>query len=213
MKRRIPYGRTNGVGESLDVLPGDAAWILRRERFYERAIGPLRQPAVYHWQDDNDPHIDVYVLGPTPDRRNETMVTGGMADRPMPGVRAGGPTARRIELLVDLHRPGDWLAVILREIAGLPFRHGAVYGEGTLIEGAGPIRLGSELCHAVLARSDRETLGDFVVEGEIVHFLSVLFISDEELHYARSMGGAALLRMLENAGVGRLLEVGRESVL
>ncbi len=213
MKRRNPDGDANGVDSPLDILPDDAPWILRRERFYERAIGPMRQPAVYHWQDDNDPHIDVYVLGSKPDRTIETMVTGGMADRPMPGVKAGGRTARRVELLVDLPRSADWLAVILREIADVPFRYGVIFTEGTLIEGASPIRPGSELRHAVLARSDWETLGHFVVEGEIVSFLSVLFISDEELHFARAMGGTALLRMLESAGLGRVLEVGRKSVL
>jgi hypothetical protein len=203
----------NGRGGPPAVLTDEAAWVRRRELFYERAIGPLRQPAVYHWQDDNHPHIDVYALAASAGRPHETMVTGGMADRPMPGVRAGRETARRIELMVDVPLATDWMAVILREIAGVPFRYGTVLTEGTLIEGTTPIRSGSALRHAVLADTGRGALDGFVVEGEIVRFLSVLFITAEELRYACAMGSPALLRLLEGAGVGRVLQVGREGVL
>ena len=41
-----------------DIFCGSAKWLLRRERFYETALGPMRQPAVYHFDDDHDPHID-----------------------------------------------------------------------------------------------------------------------------------------------------------
>ncbi len=213
MKRDNPDGPRSDSEDLFAVLTGDAAWLLRRERFYERAIGPLRQPGVYHWEDDNNPHIDVYVLGSSPGRRHETMITGGMADRPMPGLRAGGPTPRRVELLVDLPRAADWMAVILREIAGVPFLYRETFREGTLIEGKAAICRGSILCHAVLAPAGREALQGFVVEGEAVRFLSVLFITDEELHYGRAMGGPALIRLLRGAGGGGLLRVERKSVL
>lgn len=212
MERSNRDGPRDGIGKPLEVMPGNAAWIRRRERFYEWAIGPMHQPAVYHWEDDDDPHIDVYVLGATARRRHETMVTGGMADRPMPGVRAGTEIPRRVELLVEVPHSADRLAVILRQIAGVPFRYGVALTAGSLIMGTSPVRRGSALRHAILASCNREALRHFVVEGEIVEFLSVLFISDEELEYGRAMGGTALLRMLESAGVGRVLEVSRESV-
>ena len=213
MENRSPDSPRNVPGRTSDTLPGEAAWISRRERFYERAIGPLRQPGVFHWDDDDNPHIDVYAHGPTPARPHQTMVTGGMADRPLPGVPAGSATDRRVELIVDLPRSGDWLAIILREIAGVPFRYHAVLTEGTLIMGGRPIRPGSALRHAVLANAERAALSGFVVEGEFVRFLAVLFITDEELHYGRSMGGPALIRMLRNAGVAEVLDVDRESVV
>ena len=79
-----------------DRLPGTlrgaapVEWVLRREAFFERAFGPMRQPGVYHFEDDRNPHIDVYTLSRTKDRPFETLITGGMADRPQPGVKAGG---------------------------------------------------------------------------------------------------------------------------
>ncbi len=213
MERANPDGPRDGTEQSLDTILDNAGWILRRERFYERAIGPMRQPAVYHWEDDNNPHIDVYVLGASPGRPHQTMVTGGMADRPMPGLRAGKRVSRRVELIVDLPRAGDWLAMILRDIAGVPFQYGTFFEEGTLIQGTTSIRPGSALRHAVLANAEHEALQGFVVEGEIVRFLSVVFISDEELHFGRSVGGPALVQLIRNAGMGGVLEEARESVL
>ena len=128
-------------------------------------------------------------------------------------MRAGKRVSRRVELIVDLPRAGDWLAMILREIAGVPFQYGAFFEDGTLIEGTQPIRPDSVLRHAVLANSERGALEGFVVEGEIVRFLSVLFISDEELHFGRAVGGPALVQLIRKAGMGGLLEVARESVL
>jgi Suppressor of fused protein (SUFU) len=213
MERTSPSGAAGGFEDVFDTEPGDALWILRRERFYTRAIGPMRQPAVYHWMDDNNPHIDVYVLGRSPGRHHETMVTGGMADRPMPGVPPGCRTARRVELLVDLPRAEDRVAMILREIASLPFNFGYVFEEGALIEGSGPILPGSRLSHAVLARRKSDSLDGFLVEGENVSFLSVLFISDEELRFGREHGGVALLGELERAGLSETLRVERESLI
>ena len=204
MEREQEKDARNGSGSHPEVLTDEAAWIRRRERFYERAIGPLVQPAVYHWQDDNDPHIDVYVLGPSPECRQETMITGGMADRPMPGMQAGKRIARRVELMVDTPLAAGWLAVLLREIASVPFRYGITLLEGTLIEGTNPIRYGSVLRHAVLADADRSGLDGFVVEGEIVRFLSVLFISAEEMWWKFSPPGFARMTRTLSRGFSSL---------
>jgi hypothetical protein len=203
----------NGSARSPQTPSLEGAWIRRREVFYERAIGPLRPPGIYHWPDDDDPHIDVYVFGGGPDRPYETMITGGMADRPMPGLFAGRDADRRVEVLVSIPRAGLWLAQILREIASVPFRYNSFLSEGALIKGTRPIREDSLLRHAVLANAREEALDRFVVEGEIVRFLTVLFITDEELAFGDRQGGAALLRRLEEAGVPRVLEVTRKSVL
>jgi hypothetical protein len=191
----------------------DARWMRRRERFYEKALGPMRQPGVYHWEDDHDPHIDVYVFGSSGERRHETLVTGGMADRPMPDVPAGNGRPRRVEILLAVDRAEDWAAMILREIASLPFTYGVALCEGALIEGARSIRPGSELKHAVLRRADEPGLDGFVVDGDVVRFLEPVFVTEREFFLGISRGGPALLERLARAEVPRVLDPGRRCLL
>jgi hypothetical protein len=196
-----------------EVLPPGALWLRRREEFYERALGPLRQPAVYHFEDGFDPHVDVYVIGRTATRPHETMITGGMADRPLPGVSPGAESPRRVELVLPLPKAEDWAALILREIAALPFLTGEPIGPGHLIQGSRTIRPDSLLRHVLLVSAEEESLSGFVVEGEIVRFLRPCFITEEEHEYATRAGPDALLRKLLAAGASPVLDTARPSLV
>jgi hypothetical protein len=200
----------------LEEFLSSARWLRRRENFYERALGPPAVPGVFHWQDDHDPHIDVYAHGPTADRAFDVLVTGGMADRPQPGVSFGDPRPRRVELLLPVVHPGTWAAPILREIASLPFAYDTVLEEGHLIQGNGPVRKGSELCNAVIRRAETDgwaDLGGFIVEGDVVEFLIPCFVTEEELRVGVGAGGRRLIEELEAAGIGPVLDPGRKCVL
>lgn len=191
----------------------DGAWIRRRERFYARALGPLRQPGVYHWYDDGNPHIDVYAFARSGERPYETLVTGGMADRPLPGVPLGRGRPRRVELVLRAPRVEDWMAEVLREVAAFPFLPVSGFGEGTMVEGARSLCPGSPLEHAILLDAREPGLDGFIVEGETVAFLSPCFITRREFRFARRHGARRLAERLSRAGVRRLLDKGRKSIL
>jgi len=170
-----------------------SSWLRRRENFYESRLGPLREPSVYHWNEPTDPHVDVYALGTTP---APTLITGGAADRPQPRIRAG-EFARRIELLMCVAEIEPWAASALRSIALVPFVHDMVLGPGSLIRGTGPVRPGAALHHAFLVSEPATTgLGGFVVEGEEVVFLRVLFIAEAEFDLGVAAGPEVLVRAL-----------------
>lgn len=210
--RPCPYcDPSPAVFEGLNL--GDAAWLERRERFYSRVLGPPREPAVYHWDDGLDPHIDVYVHRGTARRPGEVLITGGMSDRTMPRVPCGEDLPRRVEVLVRMDRAEDWAANLLREIAVLPFRHGMPLRAGAVVEGSREIRPGSALRHALLVSATAEEgLGGFVVEGESVEFLAAVFLTEDEFRATFERGPVEVFRRLRAAGAVRL-DPGRPSVL
>lgn len=191
----------------------DARWLLRRERFYERGVAPMRQPAVYHFEDDHDPHIDVYALSRTEARPFETLITGGLADRPQPGVKPGGEDPRRVELLLRMPRIAHWAALALREVASLPFAHGVPLAPGLLIRGNRAIRPGSSLRHGLLGPADEPGLDGFTVDGEAVTFLLLELVTEKEHAFGLREGGEALLGVLRERDVSPLLQLRRPSAL
>lgn len=205
---RYPNRPSPGTGNGGD----QTRWIRRRERFYEKALGPIRQPGVYHWDDDHNPHVDVYVFGASEGRAHEILITGGLADRPLPGVPPDALRPRRVELLAGFVSAKPWGAMILREIAALPFLAGMVLGDGMLIRGSRSIHGDSQLSHALLTRAEEPALSGFVVEGEEVCFLRILFITERELDRGVEEGGHALLTALKKNGVEDVTDLYRPCI-
>ena len=191
----------------------DAPWMRRRESFYERALGPMRQPAVYHWEDDGNPHVDVYAIGRSASRPFETLITGGMADRPQPGVRAGEDLPRRVELVMKIDKGEHWAAMVLRELASLPFLFGVRLSAGAMVRGSRPVQPESNLRHAVLGPAGETGLDGFTVDGEAVTFLLVHLVTEAELERGVEAGGGALLSLLAERSVSPVVDVGRSSVV
>ena len=52
------------IEKELGVTTNESAWLKRREDFYAMAFGPIQMPGCYHWNDDHNPHIDIYALTP-----------------------------------------------------------------------------------------------------------------------------------------------------
>ncbi|MCU0724746.1 MAG: suppressor of fused domain protein [Planctomycetes bacterium] len=190
----------------------DARWLLRRERFYEHGLAPMRQPAVYHFDDDHDPHIDVYALARTPQRPFETLITGGLADRPQPGVRAGEGFPRRVELLLRTPAAEEWAVLILREIASLPFAFDLRLAPGVIIRGSRAVRPGSTLCHGLLGPAGEPGLDGFTVDGEPVAFLLLELVTEAELVRGVREGGLALLAALREHKVDPVVDLHRASI-
>jgi hypothetical protein len=186
--------------------------MVRREECYRRALGPPREPSVYHFEDDHDPHVDVYVHARTPLRPFETMITGGLSDRPLPGVPRNSVLPRRVELLLRMSSADHWGATVLRVIAYLAFRAGVPLAPGTVIEGE-PIAEGSLLCHALLLPGREKGLEGFRVADERVAFLNVTFLTEEELEWGLRNGGFELEKVLEEAGRLTVVDPWRTSVV
>lgn len=201
----LPYPGSGNGGDQ-------TRWIQRRERFYEKVLGPILTPGVYHWDDDHNPHVDVYVIGGSEGRTHQTLITGGLADRPQPGIPPEALRPRRVELLAGFVSAEAWGAMILREIAALPFLAGMVLGDGMLIRGSRPIQGDSLLSHALLTRAEDPNLSGFVHCGEEVCFLRILFITEHELQRGVEEGGHALLRVLRKNGVGDVTDLHRPCI-
>jgi hypothetical protein len=186
----------------------------RREAHYRRALGPVCEPGVYHFEDDGDPHVDVYVHGRTRVRPFETMITGGLADRRMPGVPPDLPLPRRVEILVKLRKAADWAAVVLRQLSQIPFEFGFPLAGGLMIEGDRPVCKGSRLRHVFLLPAVEEVrLRGLLVRGEPVSFLRLLLLTQSELDFTYQHGPFAIAEALHRAGQAILVDPRRESVV
>jgi hypothetical protein len=180
----------------------------------------MRQPGVFHFEDDGNPHIDVYVIDKTERRPHLTLVTGGMADRACPGPRDGdavaNPPPKRIELMT--HAEADEtqitrLALILRELASLPFGFGVTLAPGALVRGSRPVFPGATLRHAVIT-ADVTPPEPFLVDGgEEVRFLLVEFVTENEFRHGVAHGGEDLVDVLREMGVPKVLRPTRLTVL
>jgi len=206
------------IEKKLGVTTDSVAWLKRREDFYGKAFGPIQQPGIFHWFDDGDPHIDVYVLTPHKRKGETLLITGGMSDRTQPGVSqvdAGAPP--RVEILthVSAKMSGDGLKCVvfaLRELASLPFSFGVKIADGTLVKGSRPIMPGSSLWHAAITA---EVLppGSFSVDGTRVRFMTVEFLTPQELNWAVDAGGSAVFRHLRDHRVSAVLDPQRLSTI
>ena len=186
----------------------------RREAHYRRALGPVREPGVYHFDDGGDPHVDVYVHGRTRARPYETMITAGLADRRMPGVPLDLPVPHRVEILVKLRHADDWAAIVLRQMSQLPFEFGLPLSGGLMIEGDRPVCEGSRLRHVFLLPAVEEArLRGFRVEGEPVSFLRLILLTQSEFEYARRFGPFAIAEALHRGGEALLVDPGRGAVV
>jgi len=186
----------------------------RREAHYRRALGPVREPGVYHFEGGGDPHVDVYVHGRTRARPYETMITGGLADRPMPGVPPDLPMPDRVEVLVKLRHAADWAAIVLRQMSRVPFDVGLPLAGGLMIEGDRPVCENSRLRHVFLLPAVEEPrLRGFRVSGEPVSFLRLLLLTQSEFDYTCRFGPFEIAEVLHRAGEAILVDPGRDSLV
>lgn len=175
-------------------------------------------------------HIDVHVVGPTPQRDYYTLVTSGMSDRPMSTPDSAHDFCYA-ELMLSL--PPTWLLSkeafkdecnywpirLLKTAARFPHEHNTWITVGhTMIEEGEPTSYAENtaMCSMIVGipmnvpeefwRLDRPS-------GDTVFFYSVIPIHIEELNYKLKHGSDALFDRLLKRGVSEILDPQRKSVI
>jgi hypothetical protein len=193
------------------------------ERFYGK------QQMVFHEILSDIIHVDIYHVMPTDERPYHTLMTSGMSSLPMAvPEQAGQP--RYLELMICLpagwpldeaslkreehYWPIRWLKILAR----FPFQYDTWLGWGhTLPNGdpAEPFACNTKLCCALLVNPvlpPHEFCQVTVNTEKTVHFLALLPLYEEEMHFKLRHGTEPLLKRLAGQGTTELLKVNRENV-
>lgn len=185
---------------------------------------------VFHELVSDRIHLDVHAVPPGEGHEWLTLVTSGMAERPMT-VPDGLEDYRFAELTLALPAgwPIDesslsaesnyWPIRLLKELARLPHDYETfLFYDHTVPNGdpAEPYAEGTSLCGALIGRPEliAEEFETFrVADGRVVNMYGVVPIHRNEMEFKLQKGAEALWERLYEAGVTELLEPTRESVI
>ena len=220
----------HGEADFRDLEPsaGDADLIDAVSAHVEGHLGPV--DSVWHEIIPDVVHVDVLPVAPTEARPCWTLVTCGMAERPMT-TPEGAEEFRFAELMIALPPewpgPGDpafedeqhyWPVRLLKDLAKLPHQFGTwLWSEHTVPNGdpPEPYAEGTGLCCAMLLPPLNVPDGFRILErpgtGD-VHFLAVVPLHRDEMELKLRKGSDALFDPFQRAGVTELLDPGRGSV-
>lgn len=210
-------------------LEVDPEYIESVSAHVERTVGPHGN--ILHELVSTYVHIDILQIPPDIRRHWTTLVTCGMGSRRM---EAPPGNSARMELAVCLppdwpsldpgepgvreEGDGNWIVDYMQFLARLPFQYQTWYGIGhTIPNGDPPEPLGPEsrLVCAMLARPKHIRNPEFrlmrLPNGETVNFLSVVFLTREEMEYKLRRGSLILQKKLNAGGVDELLQMDRQS--
>lgn len=188
----------------------------------ERHIGPVEE--VFHQVVSLWVHVDILVVAPTEERPCYTLVTCGMAEKPM-AAPDDDPALAYTELVLVLppdwplkDAKGGWPLKLMQDLAELPHRFETwLYCGHTVPNGdpAEPYARGAGFTGVVLATPLLVPDGFDVVQAgdRQVRFQSVLPLYTDEMELKLAQGAEALFDRLGDAGVSEGLEVGRPSVV
>jgi hypothetical protein len=187
----------------------------------ERHLGPVE--AVYHQLVSPWIHVDVHVTAPTEERPWRTLVTSGMAQRPM----ADGRFAELV-MVVAPHWPrpdaagfgeaASWPFQLLQDLAELPHRFGTSLGTGHTVphgDPPAPYAPDTELCGVLLFPPVLQPDGfdTLTVGGREIDFLAVFPLYAAEMDFKLAQGLEPLIDRLDAAEVSEALVVDRPSVV
>jgi hypothetical protein len=188
----------------------------------EHHLGPVE--SVYHPLVSPWAHVDLHIVAPSEARPWRTLVTSGMAQRPM----ANGRFAELVIVLApDWPAPDDpgfddetarWPYWLLREIAVLPHRFATDLGTGHTVPNGdppAPYAPGTEMCGVllfppVLQPDGFETL---TAGAREIEFLGVFGLYEAEMDFKLEHGLEALIDRFDAAEVSEALVPRRESVV
>jgi hypothetical protein len=210
---------TEGDGDLVDAIHEHL------ERFF------ASEWTVFHEEDSDLVHIDVHVIPPGTDREWLTLVTSGMAERPMT-VPEGLEDYTYAELVLAL--PADWPILafdqsfedtgtywpvwLLKDLARLPHNYDTfLYYGHTVGNGDPPLPYeGTEFCGSLVA-GPRLTPDEFdelaLPDGRLVHFYAVYPLHESEMEFKLKHGSDALLDCFVEEGVTEWVDVSRASVV
>jgi Suppressor of fused protein (SUFU) len=207
---------------------GDPELIDAIDRHLERAFGD--DGNVFHELVSDLVHLDVHFIPARGERSWSTLVTCGMAERPMT-VPDSLEEYRYAELLLAL--PSDWPLTedafadervywpirLLKDLGRLPHEFETFLYYGHSIPNGDPpepYAAGTKLCGALispplLVPDGFEQLQ--VSDDRVVHFYAVSVLHRDELEYKLEHGAEALWERLDEAGVTELVDPARASVV
>lgn len=224
-----PVFRHEAREREFELAIGDEALIDAIDEHLSRSFAEY-DGAVFHEIVSHLVHVDVYLVPAAGERAWVTLLTSGMAQRPMT-MPDGLEEHRYAELMLAL--PADWRLEseawdderwywpirLLKTLARLPHEYDTFlyyghtvpnddppvpYAEGTQLSGA-------LISPPVLAPVGFERFD--VSDGRVVHIYAVVPIHGNEMELKLESGADALWDRFDEAGVTELVDPGRESVV
>jgi len=188
---------------------------------------------VFHERESDLVHVDVHVVPPGGDRDWFTLVTSGMAERPMT-VPEGLEDHAYAELVLAL--PSDWPLLghesleslddadtfwplwLLKDLARFPHVYDTYLGYGHTVGNGNPPQayagtefFGSLVAGACLTPEEFDELA--LPDGRTIRFYAVYPMHQNEIDFKLEHGTDPLVDRLVEAGVTELVDVSRASVV
>lgn len=184
--------------------------------------------SVHHELVSDQIHLDVALVPPGPGRPFQTLVTMGMSQRPMtlpPEQRQVG-ASDRTELVVLLPPEWDltdsrhfWPLATLKTLARIPYEHRTWLGPGHTVTNGdppAPYADGTALAGALVGPLAEPVRGLGTLRraaGEQIQFLTVTYVTADEMDFKLKRGDARLVDQLVDAGVYGVVQATRPSVV
>jgi hypothetical protein len=213
----IPVHRHDQVSEG-GLSDGDPALIAAVEAHLERHIG--KPTSVYHELVSPHVHVDIHIVSPTDERPVITLMTSGMAERPM----ADGSYAELMLVLPPTWpTPGTdgfsapaglWPYELLQELAWIPHAFDTTLGQGHTVphgDPPEPYAPDTALCGALLARPliQPEGFAELTAGDREIQVLGVFPLHTEEMELKLAQGTDALYDLLDAARITEILDKDR----
>jgi hypothetical protein len=208
-------------------MAGDSNLIAAVSDHIESHVGPIA--AVFDEMSSPDVHVDVYHVEPAWDRPFHTLVTSGMAERPMstPPELREHRFAELVTLLdpsweVSLEAFADpanyWPVRTMKGLACYPHQHRTWLGYGhTVPTGTDGGTVGDGVPYSgVILLSPMSLPDQFsrlpLASGDVVHFYALVHLLPDELQLKIESGTEALLRRLDEAQLTEVIVPSRRSL-
>ena len=220
------HGEPTGSGEPSS---GDADLIEAVSAHVTRHLGPVK--AVFHEIVSTDVHVDVHWVAPSEENPFHTLVTSGMAERPMTVPQEFEDQGAFAELVVFL--PPEWPVGVdafdreehywpcrwLKLMARFPHEYGTWLSFGHTMPNGDPpepFAPGTELCCMMLVPPVEAPDGfhDGLVrrDGQPVLFWALLPLYREEMELKLREGAEALLERFERHDLTAVVDPRRPNV-
>lgn len=223
-----PIHRYKDGPKDFGLATGDSENIERISDHIERHIGPIAR--VFHELVSELVHIDVHIVGPTPERNFYTLVTSGMSDKPMRPPEEYSDL-RYSELMICL--PPDWPMTdgewekdenywpirMLKMLARFPHEYGTwLWAMHTMPHGDPPQPFASNtrLCGMILlppVAAPPEFQELRVSDDKTIYFHALVPLHADEMDLKLKKGAGALFDGFNDHGVSEILNPARPSSL
>ena len=212
-----------------ETTTGDPVLIETLDEHIERVYGDT-QGVVFHELVSDRIHLDVHFIPPGPDRDWNTLVTCGMAERPMT-VPEGLEDYRYAELLLALPTSWPlehdafaderhyWPIRLLKDAARVPHDYETFLYYGHTIPNGDPVEPYADdtaFCGALVGSPllTPEEFDELVLpDGRTIRFFALFPLHASELEFKLEHGASELWERLLERGVTELINLGRGSVV